>query len=283
MSVLHDAMHFVRWRLVPIRYAGKVRGGLFWDFLRRRPPRTTIAIRVRDHGYDSGPTVPQPQIDQIDNVYRPRIRSVKEQIGGHPFENLFCADDIEPDNPVFQLAFSPNVLGVADDYFAGRFLLDSIQVLYSWPTDGQLCESQLWHKDYGDSKSFHWIAYVSNVTGPDDGPFQFVDKTDAQRIMRAPFIRRISDKSFSKELGDGRLRQFYGSPGESIFIDPAICYHCGSRCKNARLAIFVTFSTSRPFVAPGALIGENRERILHAAQTIRPDLSDPYLKRLLRL
>jgi len=161
--------------------------------------------------------------------------------------------------------------------------LDSIQVLYSWASQGSLRESQMWHRDYGDSKSFHWIAYLNDVTGPEDGPFAFVDKEDARRITRSPFIRRIADPAFARELGDGKVRQFLGRAGQSIFVDPAACYHSGSRCKNPRLAIFVTFNTDRPFVAPTPLVTENRRRIADAARQIRPDLSDPYLKRMLQL
>ena len=165
----------------------------------------------------------------------------------------------------------------------GRLVLDSIQALYSWPTAGALRESQLWHKDYGDWKSFHWIAYLNDVNGPDDGPFSFIDKRDARRIAPSPFIRRIADDDFSRELKGGQVRVFAGRAGDSIFVDPAACYHCGSRCRNPRLAVFVTFNTSNPFVAPTAPIRENRQRIFEAARSLRPDLSDGYLRRLLQI
>ena len=57
----------------------------------------------------------------------------------------------------------------------------------------------------------------------------------------------------------------------------------GLKARNPRLAIFVTFNTDRPFVAPTALVTEQRERIAAAAQGVRPDLSPAYLARILRL
>jgi len=247
------------------------------------PPRTAAVQQINELGYDAGPKLSPPQLERITQIYRPRTVGVPQLEHGHPFVNLFGPDDIDAANPVFDLAFSPAILGIADDYFAGRLILDSIQVLYSWPTHGEPRESQLWHKDYGDTKSFHWIAYLNDVNGPADGPFTFVDKKDTRRIGHSPFIRRISDQAFAKELGDGQLRQFLGRAGDSVFVDPSTCYHNGSRCKNARLAIFVTFNTDTPFVAPIPLIRENRQRIFDAAKRVRPDLSDSYLRRLLQL
>ena len=216
-------------------------------------------------------------------MYRPRASQVVARDSGHPFVNLFLPQDMTADNPVIALAFSPPVLDVADDYFAGRCVLDSLQVLYSYPTHGGMRESQLWHKDYGDSRSIHWIAYLNDVTGADDGPFSFVDKHDARRIARSAFIRRIPDHRFMRELGNGQVRQFLGRAGESVFVDPAACYHIGSRCKNARLAIFATFNSDRAFFAPTPLVRENRQALFDAARQLRPDLNTEYLQRLLQV
>ena len=101
-------------------------------------------------------------------VYGPRGEQVLHRQEGHPFTNLFQREDLTPNNPVFRFAFSPQVLDRADEYFGGRFVFDSIQVLYSWPTEGALRESQMWHKDYGDWRSFHCVAYVNDVLAPED-------------------------------------------------------------------------------------------------------------------
>jgi hypothetical protein len=284
MSVLHDVASFVRWRIIAVRYAGKVRGVLNGRAFARTTPRTELAQRVENIGYESGPKLEPEALARIIEIYRPRVDSAERHEGGAPFVNLFAPEDIDPGNPLFQLAFSAQVLDIADDYFGGRLSLDSIQVLYSWPTHGQdLRASQMWHKDYGDSRSFHYIAYLNDVNGPEDGPFSFIDKRDTRRIMPSAHIRRISDSKFSKELGEGRLREFLGSAGDSIYVDPAACYHSGSRCKNSRLAIFVTFNTSNSYVAPTSLVRENRQRILNAAKAVRPDLSELYLRRLLSI
>lgn len=283
MSALGNVLHFFRWRLIPIRYAGKMYNLLTQGLFSPKPHRTAAVQRIGKDGFDAGPKVTQSQLAQITAIYRPRAAEVVESAHGHPFVNLFRAEDIDAENPVVHLAFSREVLDLADDYFAGRLILDSIQVLYSWPTRGTLRESQLWHKDYGDSKSFHWVAYLNDVMGPDDGPFAFIDKSDTKRIGRSAFIRRIADQKFTRELGEGQIRQFLGRAGDSVFVDPASCFHSGSRCKNARLAIFVTFNTDRPFVGPVPVISDNRGKLAVVAKQVRPDLSENYIQKLLQL
>jgi hypothetical protein len=172
------------------------------------------------------------------------------------------------------------VLDAADAYFGGRVTLDSIQVLWSFPTD-DLRESQMWHRDYGDAKSFHCITYLNDVQSDADGPFVFVDRNDTRRIRSSPIIRRIDDVTFERELGNGKVHSFFGLAGESVFVDPAVCYHYGSRCETGRLAVFVTFNTDRPFVPAQSPLRENRQRVLDAAKLIRPDLDEVYLRRLL--
>ena len=57
--------------------------------------------------------------------------------------------------------------------------------------------------------------------------------------MRGALRRRRSsgelpDDDFSKELKGGQVRVFAGRAGDSIFVDPAACYHYGSRCKQSQ-------------------------------------------------
>jgi hypothetical protein len=283
MSRLREIARFLRWRIIALRYAGRLRTLSARGRATPAAVRTTTAHGVEMRGYESGSRIAQQQLGEILALYRPRAAQVVGRDAGHPFVNLFLPQDITVENPVVALAFSPPVLDVADDYFSGHFVLDSLQVLYSYMTQGALRESQMWHKDYGDSRSMHWIAYLNDVNGPDDGPFTFIDKPDARRIARSAFIRRIPDHRFMQELGDGKVREFLGRAGESMFVDPAACYHSGSRCENARLAIFVTFNSDRPFFSPTPLVRENRAALFAAARHLRPDLNDEYLKRLLQL
>lgn len=284
MSTATNVLSFLRWRIVAVRYAGKVSGSSPAGWLRRSvPPRGRIAGAVQERGHEPGPTLAPEVLAHVQSIYRPRSERVVARPSGHPFVNLVEAQDFAPTNPVFRHAFSPEVLDVAHDYFGGRLTLDSIQVLHSWPTEGPPHDSQAWHKDYGDNKSLHCVTYLNDVLKAEDGPFVFVDRADTARIRRSPFIRRIDDTQFASELGDGQVRIFHGRAGASVFVDPSACYHYGSRCRHPRLAIFVTFNTDSPFVPATEPIRQHARSILAAAQQVRPDLRESYLRSLLRL
>ncbi|MDL2143317.1 hypothetical protein QQY79_12360 [Flavobacterium tructae] len=234
-------------------------------------------------GFTNGPTCSPEILEEIKKIYNPRIADVVPKATGAPFKNLICEEDFTIDNPIIRLAFSKEILDAAIDYFGGKLLFESLQVLYSYPTKGDLRESQYWHKDFGDSKSFHGIMYLNDVEEVKQGPFVFVDRTESKKMKRSIFIRRINDEDFMKELGEGKVETFYGKAGESIFVDPAVCYHYGSRCKEGRLAIFFTFNSSTPYVIIPGLIQNNRKKLFEIGKTLRPDLSVEKLKTLLDL
>jgi len=282
MSTARQIGSFLRWRLIPVRYLTRLSNLGTSGLLRRRTPRTSLTAALDETGFHKGPTLDAATVQALNAVYRPRGETVVPKSSGAPFVNLVQAQDFVADHPLMKVAFSREVLDPAVDYFGGDIVLDSIQMLYSYPTENKR-ESQYWHKDYGDSKSFHCIFYLNDVTNIEQGPFVFVDKQDTRRIKRSAIVRRIEDTQFTKELGDGEVRYFYGKAGESVLVDPAVCYHYGSRCREPRYAIFVTFNTSMPFVKPQKLITENARQLLDVGKQLRPDLSEQFLKSMLQL
>ena len=283
MYSVGEIYRLLRWRLVAVRYLGKIGRVLAAPSLPRRaaPASNPAAAEVALKGHAPGPRIGSADIEAMRAIYEPRGREVQATQAGHPFANLMRPEDLTPDSPALRFALSPEVLNAAHDYFGGNFRFDSVLVLHSFPTEGKLRESQMWHRDYGDSKSLHCVAYVNDVLEAQDGPFVFVDREDTRRIASSPLIRRIPDDKFARELGPGVIRTFFGQSGDSIFVDPAACYHLGSRCKRPRLAIFATFNTDRPFVAAEPLLRHNHDKVMAAAMAIRPDLSADYLKQIL--
>ena len=285
MNALRSVASFVRWRLVPVRYMMRV-VGMRRGRLRVPPVIRTAAAEVLDRtGYYPGPTLDSQTVFALNEEFRPRTTGLEAKTTGHPFVELFTPADLSPANPTFRLAFSPAVMDMASDYFGGQVVLDSIQMLYSFSSpDGPLRESQKWHLDYGDRRTIHFIAYLNDVMTPEDGPFVFVNKADSRRVRSLSIVRRIDDETLRREIGeDAEIRSVYGRAGTSMFVDPAACYHYGSRGRNARLAMFVTFNSRRPFVQPTRTISDNARKIFEAAKIVRPDLSDEFLRGLLQL
>lgn len=281
MKKLNEIKTFLRWRVVLVRHLTRLMNKRIKISQSDYPKVNVDVNELNLNGYMPGKDLSNDTVQNILSLYKDKISKVVPKPLGHPFVNLISDEDITIDNPVIRLAFSNEILDFAIKYFDGEISLDSIQFLYSWPTSGELRDSQKWHYDYGDSKSFHAIIYLNDVINLANGPFTFVTKTDSKNIHWSPFIRRVEDDQFLKELGNGEIKYFYGQSGKTVFVDPACCYHYGSRCETPRLALFLTFNTSNPFVPPTDLIQRNRQKLIQIASELRPDLSKAFIGKML--
>ncbi|WP_379548678.1 hypothetical protein ACFCW2_05790 [Qipengyuania sp. DSG2-2] len=284
-SMFRRMASFLRWRLVPVRKAGRLR---FIGPDRLRSPvaggKTAASTQVERTGHAEGPLMPAELIAATRAYYEPRIPAPEKIPPGRPHVNLAWAEDYNAGNPLLQWVFRADVIDAAIDYFSGRCRLDGINLLYSPARPGgALSESQFWHRDYDDSRSFHAITYLNDVLDEDAGPFVFVDKADTRRISGSPIIRRIDDPTFEAELGDGQIHRFYGEAGSTVFVDPAACYHYGSRCQRERMAVFLTFNSDMPYTKPDRAVTDNAQAILEGAVALRPDLDEKVLARLVGL
>lgn len=255
-----------------------IRGNIFASTSK---PKLQSSVDINSNGYSTGPTIDKDVLQSIMAIYGPRVKDVVVKPSGAPFANLMKNEDVNAENPIMKIAFSKEIFDAAVDYFGGKITLDSIQLLYSWPTEGDLRESQKWHKDFGDTKSFHAIIYVNDVLDIEHGPFVSVNRENSKRMKWSLFIRRISDAVMLQELKGGKVEYFYGKAGSTVFVDPAMCYHYGSRCKIPRYAIFVTFNSTTPFVAPLELVKHNSGKLLDVASKLRPDLKKDTLRKII--
>lgn len=283
-AILRDTYGFLRWRLVPVRMLGKLKHALARP---TRPPRAETRFdadklaRIETHGVCAATPVPQTVLAEIEAKYLPRAAQVTPRAEGHPFENIMRAEDFSADDPVFRLAFSEEVLGAADAYFDGHYLFDSIQVLHSFPTEGKLRASQMWHKDYGDNKSLHFVMYVNDVQSDEDGPFVYIDRERSKSVAKRPIIRRLSDEEIARETGSADFERVFGKAGDAILVDPSACYHYGSRCKNGRTAVFVTFNSATPYEPMQEPLKSARKQAADEARKVRPDLPPEYIDAIL--
>ena len=285
-TALKDTASFLRWRLVPVRKLGKVKNQLTGHAA--PPPRESHfdagrLEQLNALGYCPATPINPDQLAAIRDIYMPRGDEVVPTDTGHPFENVVRPEDFNAENPLFQLAFSEGILGAAQAYFGGKFSFASIQVARSFPTPGALRESQKWHRDYGDAKSLHFIMYLNDVTTDEHGPFVFVDKQVSKKVKRSPIIRRLTDEQIAAEIGSDEFETFYGESGSAILVDPATCYHFGSRCQIPRTAVFVTFNTHVPYTEMMNPLGSHRAQAAREARKVRPDLSGEYIDSILQV
>jgi hypothetical protein len=284
MNRFHKILSFVRWRIILFRYIGTLRNFNLYEFLRPRVLSDSLEnAELEKKGFVIGKPISGQLTREINALISSRIAAAKKKAQGHTFVNLLEEGDLTADNPLMKFVFSEEILDRASNYFGGKVSLYAIQVLYSFKHEEELRESQLWHKDFGDNKTLHTISYLNDIDTIEGGPFVFIDRQSSKKIKWSPFIRRIPDDQFIKELEDKNLIiHALGKSGHTIHVDPSHCYHCGSRCKIPRLALFISFNTSTPFVGASKFVKSNIENLRSIAKLIRPDLPEKFINTLIK-
>jgi hypothetical protein len=160
------------------------------------------------------------------------------------FGEVLSQGDFAPESIFMRFALQENILKLIATNFAQVPVLFSVSVLTSKPTKNQeWLESQLWHRDYDDSKILKLFTYVNDVTDK-NGPFTFIPPIESKKVGRDFFPKRIHDNVMDKTGSLKSLKEISGPAGTSFLIDTGRCYHMGSRCRESeRIAFIATYTT----------------------------------------
>jgi hypothetical protein len=145
------------------------------------------------------------------------------------------------DNPFVAFALQQNVLTLLAKAYGEIPLLDDVLLTLSRPTGKALALSQLWHRDYDDSRTIKMFIYLTDVRGRDDGPFTFLDGPVSDRLG-SNFRSRRDDEEVDAKLRPGELREMV-APRFSVFmVETSRCLHMGSRINPGHERLLYTAS-----------------------------------------
>lgn len=132
------------------------------------------------------------------------------------------------DNPFVAFALQPAVITVLARIYGELPLLDDVLLTLSRPTGKALALSQLWHRDYDDTRTVKIFVYLTDVASTEDGPFTFVDGPLSDRLGSSLRSRR-DDNEISRRVPPEAVREMV-APRLSVFmVDTGRCLHMGSR------------------------------------------------------
>ena len=151
----------------------------------------------------------------------------------HWYESIFLNSWLKSNTHLFVLA---------ESYLRAQPVLVSVNCQYSIATTGNLSGSQYWHKDFDDHRIFKVFCYLSDVSSPDFGPFEYIPLkcTGIFRYLPFSFLRFITFPINHHSV------PCLGPPETSFVCDTARLYHRGSICKYPRLAFWLTFTSPNP-------------------------------------
>lgn len=244
-------------RLANRRIVTRRRSAVPPNTLTERDRRIVDALRAQGYADLTG-LLPQ---DALDAVYGATISKVANgQAEGkrlNPdksyWERLLDEDLDEEgrqpaESPFVQLAIDDTALRIAAAYFDDAPLLDYVYLLHSSHRPGPYRVSQLWHKDYDDTKLLKLFVYLTDCEELADGPFTFLPADVSERIGFSLHSHRGDSDMKLPDIAEKAIA--YRAPKLSAFmVDTSRCYHMGSRVAEGhqRLLYMAAYSTFPKF------------------------------------
>ncbi len=161
------------------------------------------------------------------------------------FTFLHSDNDMDSESIFVQYATQKRILNIVTNYFKETPYVGSIDLVLSNNVDPgeSWSKSQLWHRDYNDTKMLKLVTYITDVHSIDDGPFTIIEK-DICNKYRLPLVPiHKDDQTINKLLDNPNPHYILGKSGFSFFVDTYNCLHRGSRIKSRepRIALIIMY------------------------------------------
>lgn len=147
-------------------------------------------------------------------------------------------------SPFARFAVQPRLIGFLAECMGTLPQLDYVLLTLSQPTGAPLAQSQLWHRDYDDTRTIKIFVYLTDVTDDRDGPFTFLPAPDSQRVGYTLHSHLPDEKVFRRVSSD--RKRIVLAPAMSVFaVETSRCLHMGSRVAEGhrRLLYTATYTT----------------------------------------
>jgi hypothetical protein len=153
--------------------------------------------------------------------------------------------DVDADSIYVRYAAQDSLLRMAALYLGEFPYLSSISLQYSFDAGHAPSHSQLWHRDYDDTKLFKLFIYCTDVDTEEEGAFHVADKTAMKGIYATPLYstQRYTDDQFYTMVDRRQTHAIKGKAGTTFLCDTRQSFHYGSRCVKPRLACFITYQS----------------------------------------
>lgn len=195
-------------------------------------------------------------LTELDKVTSERLSNTGTVRVGQ-FKNFwrkhFEVGERSSNSPFVRYALQENVLKIISTYLGQIPYLADIDLAQTVGEEQDKWKiSQLWHRDYNDSKMVKLFTYFNDVENITDGPLTYIpaDKSRALKLRYFPIHK--SDDELRRAGGLDEVKQVFGPKFTSFLLDTYNCYHLGSRLppgksRIALIATYVTFASYYPY------------------------------------
>lgn len=226
----------------------------------------SVVAELRQHGYAMVTHLLDPLLlhavgdratqkaARLQPVDGPRLNPDKD-FWEHLLDEDRDADGRQPsESPFVSLAASEPVLRVAGSYLGDPPLLDHVFLLHSTYKPGPYRVSQLWHRDYDDTRLLKLFVYLTDCEEVADGPFTFIPAGLSKRIGFSMHSHR-DDAQLGIGDPDKVATKVRAKRLTAFMVDTTRCYHMGSRVQEGheRLLYMAAFATYPKYISTPAV------------------------------
>jgi hypothetical protein len=218
------------------------------------PADKIVIDELRAAGFVILPS-PLPMTDELvtesrrilaDYIAENKSDSEMSKLGIHFMASLLRDKTLSLDSIYLRYASQERLMTMASDYLGEAAYLSNVSLIYSFEDSQVPSSTQMWHRDYDDTRMFKVFVYCSDVDTPEDGALHVADRRAVKYMYRTPLhaSRRFGDADFFKMADKSKTKALCGPSGTTLICDTHRAYHYGSRCtERPRLACFITYQS----------------------------------------
>lgn len=147
---------------------------------------------------------------------------------------------LDVDSVFVRFALQEPILRLVTGYFGEVPLLSYVLLSLSRHAGEDWKVSQLWHRDYDDTKVLKIFTYLSDVPDESYGPFTFLPRAASRRVRYVGWRSHLRDEVVFRWVDPQEQQQMIGAARSTFIVDTRACYHMGSRVGAGRTRLMYT-------------------------------------------
>lgn len=188
---------------------------------------------------------------------RARVYGIRQEQTRKDFWVRLLDEDMQDgtlplENPFVAIALQPEILSIVARAFGELPRLDYVLLTWSRHTGKEHSQSQLWHRDYDDTRVIKLFVYLTDVQDSNDGPFTFIPGPESDKVGYS-LRSHQTDTEISRFISLEAVVEMTAPRLSAFLVETSRCLHMGSRVGPGRDRLLYTatfISVPRMFPEP---------------------------------
>jgi hypothetical protein len=263
IPMLEKTINRIRWHLYRTPFAKLVKLAkrvVHWSRISERRVLANTIIRTELHkklgqelkrnGFvEISAALDKSLLRQLDDAGEQKLsmaalRHIKQNSSHKTYWTRLLDEDVkdgwlDSQSPFVRVAVQPDVVSILTEVYGEIPRLDYVLLTLSTYSGDDYKVSQLWHKDYDDTKVVKLFIYLTEVSSLDDGPFTFFSGPDSDKLGFTLFSH-MNDRVVDTKIGFRNSHSVIAPKLTAFLVETSRCLHMGSRVSEGHRRLLYT-------------------------------------------